>query len=324
MLLDEVPIDQAIVPTEAGYDLLPGKCRPDCRGIEADGRPGARAPAERAPGQARRPLPHHPDRLPADPAPAHHQRPDRSARRADPGAVRILRPGGPGEPARHHRSGARRLNPQLEIEGLLRTMYDVRNNPPTKSRAAQQTFRRQELRSVIPRNIRLAEAPATASRSTCTTASRAAPSPTSALARGDAAANAAARRQSTRTETRMATAKKRGLGRGLTPCSAASTAMPTARLPPPRRRSCSTCRWAPSSRAGTSRARPWIRRKLEGAGRLDPRPGRDRAGGGARGGCRPPYELIAGERRWRATQLAGWRDSALVRGSTTAPWSPLP
>jgi chromosome partitioning protein len=40
------------------------------------------------------------------------------------------------------------LNPALEIEGLLRTMYDPRNT------LAQQVYR-----TVIPRNIRLAEAP---------------------------------------------------------------------------------------------------------------------------------------------------------------------
>ena len=54
----------------------------------------------------------------------------------------------------------RRLNPQLEIEGLLRTMYDVRNNLGNEV-SAQLTahFGDKVLRSVIPRNIRLAEAP---------------------------------------------------------------------------------------------------------------------------------------------------------------------
>ena len=54
----------------------------------------------------------------------------------------------------------RRLNPQLEIEGLLRTMYDVRNNLANEV-SAQLTrhFGDKLLRSVIPRNVRLAEAP---------------------------------------------------------------------------------------------------------------------------------------------------------------------
>jgi chromosome partitioning protein len=53
-----------------------------------------------------------------------------------------------------------RLNPHLEIEGLLRTMYDVRNNLGNDV-SAQLTkhFGDKLLRSIIPRNIRLAEAP---------------------------------------------------------------------------------------------------------------------------------------------------------------------
>ncbi|MBD8874519.1 ParA family protein [Rhodanobacter sp. DHB23] len=53
-----------------------------------------------------------------------------------------------------------RLNPRLEIEGLLRTMYDVRNNLGNEV-SAQLTahFGDKVLRSIIPRNIRLAEAP---------------------------------------------------------------------------------------------------------------------------------------------------------------------
>ncbi len=54
----------------------------------------------------------------------------------------------------------RRLNPKLEIEGLLRTMYDVRNNLGNQV-SAQLTkhFGDKVLRSIIPRNVRLAEAP---------------------------------------------------------------------------------------------------------------------------------------------------------------------
>ncbi|ANB19415.1 ParA family protein [Dokdonella koreensis] len=54
----------------------------------------------------------------------------------------------------------RRLNPDLEVDGLLRTMYDVRNNLGNEV-SAQLTkhFGDKVLRSVIPRNIRLAEAP---------------------------------------------------------------------------------------------------------------------------------------------------------------------
>jgi chromosome partitioning protein len=53
-----------------------------------------------------------------------------------------------------------RLNPTLELEGLLRTMYDVRNNLGNDV-SAQLTkhFGDKVLRSIIPRNVRLAEAP---------------------------------------------------------------------------------------------------------------------------------------------------------------------
>lgn len=53
-----------------------------------------------------------------------------------------------------------RLNPQLEIEGLLRTMYDVRNNLGNEvSTQLTEHFGDTVLRSIIPRNVRLAEAP---------------------------------------------------------------------------------------------------------------------------------------------------------------------
>lgn len=53
-----------------------------------------------------------------------------------------------------------RLNPQLELEGLLRTMYDVRNNLGNEvSTQLTEHFGDKVLRSIIPRNVRLAEAP---------------------------------------------------------------------------------------------------------------------------------------------------------------------
>ena len=53
-----------------------------------------------------------------------------------------------------------RLNPHLEIEGLLRTMYDVRNNLGNDvSAQLSKHFGDKLLRSIIPRNVRLAEAP---------------------------------------------------------------------------------------------------------------------------------------------------------------------
>ncbi len=53
-----------------------------------------------------------------------------------------------------------KLNPDLQIEGLLRTMYDVRNNLGNDvSAQLSKHFGDKLLRSIIPRNVRLAEAP---------------------------------------------------------------------------------------------------------------------------------------------------------------------
>ncbi|HEX7234617.1 MAG TPA: ParA family protein, partial [Nitrosospira sp.] len=52
------------------------------------------------------------------------------------------------------------LNPVLEIEGLLRTMFDPRNILAQQvSEQLQQHFGDKVYRTVIPRNVRLAEAP---------------------------------------------------------------------------------------------------------------------------------------------------------------------
>ncbi len=52
------------------------------------------------------------------------------------------------------------LNPRLEIEGLLRTMYDPRNTLAQNVAAElERHFGEKLYRTVVPRNIRLAEAP---------------------------------------------------------------------------------------------------------------------------------------------------------------------
>src|SRR5204863_3312913 len=52
------------------------------------------------------------------------------------------------------------LNPRLEIEGLLRTMYDPRNTLALNVAAElERHFGARLYRTVIPRNVRLAEAP---------------------------------------------------------------------------------------------------------------------------------------------------------------------
>jgi chromosome partitioning protein len=52
------------------------------------------------------------------------------------------------------------INPELEIEGLLRTMFDPRNNLSNEVSAQLiEHFGEKVFRTMIPRNIRLAEAP---------------------------------------------------------------------------------------------------------------------------------------------------------------------
>ncbi|MEE8482630.1 MAG: ParA family protein [Acidiferrobacterales bacterium] len=52
------------------------------------------------------------------------------------------------------------LNPELEIEGLLRTMFDPRNNLSNEvSEQLREHFGDKLYRTIIPRNVRLAEAP---------------------------------------------------------------------------------------------------------------------------------------------------------------------
>ncbi len=52
------------------------------------------------------------------------------------------------------------VNPELEIEGLLRTMFDARNNLANEvSEQLLEHFGDKVYRTIIPRNIRLAEAP---------------------------------------------------------------------------------------------------------------------------------------------------------------------
>jgi chromosome partitioning protein len=53
-----------------------------------------------------------------------------------------------------------KFNPALEIEGVLRTMFDVRNNLANAvSAELQQHFGELVYRTVVPRNVRVAEAP---------------------------------------------------------------------------------------------------------------------------------------------------------------------
>jgi chromosome partitioning protein len=52
------------------------------------------------------------------------------------------------------------INPELQIEGLLRTMFDVRNNlSAAVSDQLLENFGDKVYRTIVPRNVRIAEAP---------------------------------------------------------------------------------------------------------------------------------------------------------------------
>ena len=62
------------------------------------------------------------------------------------------------------------LNPSLDIDGVLLTMYDERTNLGQHvARDVREFFKEKVFTTVIPRNVRLGEAPATACRCCSTT-----------------------------------------------------------------------------------------------------------------------------------------------------------
>jgi chromosome partitioning protein len=62
------------------------------------------------------------------------------------------------------------INPDLQIEGLLRTMFDVRNNlSAAVSDQLLENFGDKVYRTIVPRNVRIAEAPSYGLPVCCTT-----------------------------------------------------------------------------------------------------------------------------------------------------------
>ena len=72
------------------------------------------------------------------------------------------------------------LNPSLDIEGVLLTMYDDRTNlGQLVARDVREFFKEKVFNTIIPRNVRLGEAPSHGMPGVCTTRNRAAPRRTS-------------------------------------------------------------------------------------------------------------------------------------------------
>jgi len=160
VLLDEAPIERAIVTTEAHYDLLPGNgdlTAAELKLMDAIAREM----------RLKEQLAKIGDRYQTiliDCPPTLHLLTLNALAAADglliPVQCEYFALEGLSSLLDTVKAVRQRLNPHLEIEGLLRTMYDVRNNLGNEVSAQLTThFGDKVLRSIIPRNVRLAEAP---------------------------------------------------------------------------------------------------------------------------------------------------------------------
>ena len=160
VLLDEVPVREAIIRSGDGYDLLPGNIdltAAEIRLMDAEGR-------EHKLKQALATVREGYDFILIDCPPALSLLTLNALNAADSVLV-------PMQCEYYALEGLSalldtidalkdRLNPDLEIEGVLRTMFDVRNNLANAvSAELVEHFGDKVFRTIVPRNVRLAEAP---------------------------------------------------------------------------------------------------------------------------------------------------------------------
>ena len=160
VLLDEAPIDKAIVRTEANYDLLPGNGDLTAAELKLM---DAIARESRLKEQLEKIADRY-DTILIDCPPSLHLLTLNALAAANglliPVQCEYFALEGLSSLLDTVKAVRQRLNPALEIDGLLRTMYDVRNNLGNEvSAQLTQHFGDKVLRSIIPRNVRLAEAP---------------------------------------------------------------------------------------------------------------------------------------------------------------------
>jgi chromosome partitioning protein len=160
VLLEEVHVDAAIIATTEGYDLLPGNTDLTAAEIELMDEDGREQRLKRALD----PLRPRYDYIVVDCPPALSLLTLNALTAADSVLV-------PMQCEYYALEGLTallqtidalkaKLNPALEIEGVLRTMFDVRNNLANAVSAELTThFGDKVFRTIVPRNVRLAEAP---------------------------------------------------------------------------------------------------------------------------------------------------------------------
>jgi chromosome partitioning protein len=160
VLLDEAPIEQAIVTTKAGFDILPGSRDLTAAELKLM---DALARESRLKDHLAR-LGNRYQTIFIDCPPSLHLLTINALTAAHgvliPVQCEYFALEGLSSLLDTIKAVRARLNPHLEIEGLLRTMYDVRNNLGNDvSAQLSKHFGDKLLRSIIPRNVRLAEAP---------------------------------------------------------------------------------------------------------------------------------------------------------------------
>ncbi len=160
VLLDEAPIENAIVTTKAGFDLLPGSR--DLTAAEVKLMDVLARESRLKEHLAR--VAHRYQTILIDCPPSLHLLTINALTAANgvliPVQCEYFALEGLSSLLDTIKAVRTRLNPSLEIEGLLRTMYDVRTNLGNDvSAQLSKHFGDKLLRSIIPRNIRLAEAP---------------------------------------------------------------------------------------------------------------------------------------------------------------------
>ncbi len=160
VLLDEAPIQSALVTTEAGFDLLPGSADLTAAELKLM---DALARESRLKEQLAR-LGDRYDSILIDCPPTLNLLTINALTAAQgvliPVQCEYFALEGLSDLLNTIKAVRMRLNPQLEVEGLVRTMYDTRNNLGNEvSLQLTKHFGDKVLRSIIPRNVRLAEAP---------------------------------------------------------------------------------------------------------------------------------------------------------------------
>ena len=160
VLLDEAPIERAIVATEAHFDLLPGNGDLTAAELKLM---DALARESRLKEQLAKVADRYQTIL-IDCPPSLHLLTLNALAAADsvliPVQCESMALEGLTDLLDTVKAVRKRLNPQLEVEGLLRTMFDVRTALGNDvSAELTKHFGDKVLHSVVPRNVRLAEAP---------------------------------------------------------------------------------------------------------------------------------------------------------------------